>query len=242
MSKHSPQTIQELIDYTKRKLGEDVADDSTIEVDITDDQCEDLVADAVQMWKTYALDGTVECFFVIPTITGQTEYDLPSNTVAVYGYIPYNEYTDMFSLDYQMKTHIGMHYRTYDLTTIQLTKEHLTLMDQKLGKKFTYTFNAATKKLYITAGAQTGSSIVVLASKWVDEVPNIYNEIWLKKYVEALFLKQWGTNFRQFDGEKLPGGITINWKDMISDAKEKIEKLEAEVITHWSRPIRMKRG
>lgn len=242
MSIHSPESIEELIEYTKRKLGEDRNDGGTLEVDITEDQCYDCVADAVQMWKTYALDGTVDCFYVIPTKTNKTEYNLPPNTVAVYGYIPHNDYTDMFSLDYQMKTHIGMHYKTYDLTTIQLTKEHLTLMDMKLGKKYHYTFNAATKKLYITAGAQDGQSIVVLASKWVDDVPNIYNEIWLKKYTEALFLKQWGTNFRQYDGAKLPGGITINWKEMLGDANTQIKELRDELISYWSRPVRMKRG
>lgn len=242
MSIHEPKTIDELILYTKRSLGEDIDDDSTIEVDVTDNQCEDLVAKTVQMWKTYALDGTVECFYVIPTITGQTEYDLPSNTVAVYGYLPHNEYTDMFSLDYQMKTHIGLHYKTYDLTTIQLTKEHLTLMDMKLGKKFQYQFNGATKKLYITAGAETGQSIVVVASKWVDEVPNIYNEIWVKRYMEALMQLQWAKNLQQFDGVKLPGGITINWREMKSEAKTDIERLEKELVENWSRPVRMKRG
>ena len=242
MAIHEPKTIDELILFTKRSLGEDEDDDSTIEIDVTDNQCEDLVTKAVQLWKTYALDGTVDCFFIVPTITGTTEYELPSSTVAVYGYIPHTEYTDMFSLDYQMKTHIGMNYKTYDLTTIQLTKQHLALMDMKLGKKFQYTFNGATKTLNISAGAETGHSVVVLGSKYIDEVPNIYNEIWIKKYMETIMQLQWAKNLSKFDGVKLPGGITINWRDLRTEAVGDKKELEKELIENWSRPVRMKRG
>ena len=242
MSIHNPETIDELVDYTKRKLGEDRAEEGTLEVDITDNQAYDCIEDAIQLWKTYAYDGCVECFYIIPTVTGKTEYKLPPNTFAVYGYLTQTEYTDMFSLDYQMRTHIGLHYKTYDLTTIEITKEHLALMDLKLGKKYMYSFNAVTKTLTITAGAKTGCNIIVTASKYIDSVPNIYNEPWIKEYVEALFLKQWGTNFRQFEGVKLPGGVSINWKEMVGDANTRIKELREELINYWSRPVRFKRG
>ena len=243
MSLHCPETEDELIAYTKRKLGEDVACDGTLEVDITDNQCRDLVADALQMWKMYSYDGCKEVFYVIPTKTGKTDYRLPSNTFAVYGYLPINEYYNMFSLDYQMKTYMGMNLRNlFDITTIQITKEWLALLDLKLGKKYQYLFNSATKILNISAGAQTGTSIVVTASQFVDDVPNVYNEIWMKRYCEATFLKQWATNFRQFNGVKLPGGITINWESMLGDANQRIKELEEELVTHYSRPVCMQRG
>lgn len=245
MSLACPETEQELIEYTKRKLGEDRLDDGTLEVDITDQQCKDLVADAIQMWKTYAYDGCKDVMYVIPTVTNKTDYVLPPNTFAVYGYVVCNQYSDMFSLDYQIRTHVGMDLRFFGndaLTTIELTKEYLALVELKLGKKFDYTFNSVTKILNIVAGAQTGQKLCVVASQFIDDVPNIYNEIWIKRYVEALFLKQWGTNFRQYDGIKLPGGVVVNWKEMIGDANTKIDKLEEELVTHWSRPVRFKRG
>lgn len=244
MSIHCPETEEELIAYTKRKLGEDMAcKDETLEVDITDNQCKDLVEDTLQMWKMYSYDGCKEVFYIIPTKTGQTQYQLPSNTFAVHGYLPINEYYNMFSLDYQMKTYMGMNLRNlFDITTIQITKEWLALLDLKLGKKYMYEFNSASKMLNIYAGAKTGTTIVVTASQFIDDVPNVYNEIWVKRYLEALFLKQWGYNFRQFDGVKLPSGITINWRDMIGDANQRIEKLEEELVTHYSRPVCMQRG
>lgn len=242
MSREEPATIEELIEYTKRRLGEDILDDTSIEIDITEQQCLDLVSAAIQKWKTYAYDGCTECFFVIPTITGQTEYKLPQNTVAVYGYVPATEYNNMFSMDFQMRTHIGMNYKTYDLTTIEVTKEHIAMLDLKLGKKYAYTFNGVTKILTVQAGAETGSSIVAMGAKWTDEVPNIFNEIWIKEYTEALFQIQCARNILKFDGIKLPGNATINWKEILTEGKEAKAKLETEVITHWSRPIRFKRG
>lgn len=242
MSKHEPASMEELILYAKRKLGEDDEDDSTIEVDITDNQCEDALNDTLQMFKTYHYDGSKEVFYVIPTITGQVEYKLPSNTIAVYGYLPHSEWQNMFSLDYQMKQYLGLTYKTFDITTIEITKEYLALMDLKLGKKYMYTFNGVTKTLYITAGAETGSTIVVTASQFIEEVPNIFNEIWVKKYIVCLMQLQWAKNLRKFDGVKLPGGITINWKDMLEEAKAEKKELEQELTTTWARPVRMRRG
>lgn len=242
MSRNEPASIEELIEYTKRKLGEDTLDDSTIEIDVTDEQCNDLVADTLQLWKTYAMDGSIECFFVIPTITGTTLYQLPQSTIAVYGYVPHSEWQNMFSLDYQMKTYLGLTYKTFDITTIEITKEYLALMDMKLGKKYAYSFNGITKMLNIYAGSETGTSIVVMASKFVDEAPNIFNEIWVKKYMAVTMELQWAKNLSKFDGVKLPGSITINWRDTLASAKEEKKSLEEELMTKWSRPVRMKRG
>lgn len=245
MSIYNPETEDELIEYTKRKLGEDRSELGTLEVDVTENQFRTIISDVIQLWKTYAYDGCKDVMYVIPTVTGKTEYKLPPNTFAVYGYVVCNQYSDMFSLDYQIRTHIGMDLKFFGndaLTTIELTKEYLALVDLKLGKKFDYKYNSTTKTLNIIAGAQTGQKLCVIASQFIDNVPGIYQEIWVKKMTEAMALKQWGTNFRQFDGVKLPGGVVVNWKEMIGDANQQIEKLEQELYTVWSRPIRFKRG
>ena len=39
---------------------------------------------------------------------------------------------------------------------------------------------------------------------------DVYNDIWLKRYVSALIQRQWGANLIKFQGAQLPGGITMN--------------------------------
>ena len=42
----------------------------------------------------------------------------------------------------------------------------------------------------------------------------IYNDIFLKKYTTALFKKQWGQNLIKFEGMQLPGGATLNGRQI----------------------------
>ena len=39
----------------------------------------------------------------------------------------------------------------------------------------------------------------------------MYNDNWLKDYVEALFQQQWGRNLSKYDGIQMLGGVTLKW-------------------------------
>ena len=56
----------------------------------------------------------------------------------------------------------------------------------------------------------------------------MYNDVWLKKYVTALFKKQWGQNLSKFEGVQLPGGVTLQGRQILEDANTEIEKLEEQ--------------
>ena len=45
------------------------------------------------------------------------------------------------------------------------------------------------------------------------------------KTIEAQKIKkQWGENLSKFEGVALPGGVTLNGRQLIDDAKEEIER------------------
>ena len=46
----------------------------------------------------------------------------------------------------------------------------------------------------------------------------------LKNYCTAAIKKQWGENLGKFEGMQLPGGVTLNGRQLIDDAKEEIER------------------
>ena len=43
-----------------------------------------------------------------------------------------------------------------------------------------------------------------------DSFTDVYNDIFLKKYVTALFKRQWGANLIKYDGVQLFGGVNLN--------------------------------
>ena len=58
---------------------------------------------------------------------------------------------------------------------------------------------------------------------------DVYNDIYLKRYVTALLKKQWGANLSKFNGVAMVGGVTLNGQQIYSEALADIEKLELEI-------------
>ena len=65
----------------------------------------------------------------------------------------------------------------------------------------------------------------------------IFNDIWLKKYVVALIKQQWGQNMSKFEGVQLPGGVSLRGGEISSEAKEEIATLEEELKLTYEVPI-----
>ena len=58
---------------------------------------------------------------------------------------------------------------------------------------------------------------------------SMYNDNWLKDYVEALFQQQWGRNLSKYDGIQMLGGVEMNGSDIYSQAVEELTALEEEI-------------
>ena len=58
---------------------------------------------------------------------------------------------------------------------------------------------------------------------------DVYNDIYLKRYVTALFKKQWGANLAKFNGIAMIGGVTLNGQQIYTEALQDVEKLETEI-------------
>mgnify|MGYP001265695143 CR=1 FL=1 len=65
------------------------------------------------------------------------------------------------------------------------------------------------------------------------EYTDIFNDIYLKRYVTALFKKQWGANLSKFDGVTMLGGVQLNGRQIYSEALSDLEKLEQEMRTTY---------
>lgn len=232
-----------LSDYCLRALGEPV-----IEVNVDDDQIDDRIDEAIQMFQEYHSDAVVRTFrkHVVTTTDITNEYiALPEDMLFVKSVLPIsaNGYDD-FSVEYQLNLNDLYGLRNPgDLVSYELTKQHMRLLDMSInGLSQQVTFNRHMDRLMIEfewgTDIEAGQYIVIEGYQTLDPetYTDVYNDHWLKKYCTALYKRQWGSNLLKFEGIQMPGGVTLNGRQIYEDAIQDIEKLEEELKLTWQDP------
>ena len=69
-----------------------------------------------------------------------------------------------------------------------------------------------------------------------DTFTEMYNDIFLKKYTTAMFKKQWGQNLIKFEGMQLPGGATLNGRQIYDDGVAELERLDEDLNLKYALP------
>ena len=112
---------------------------------------------------------------------------------------------------------------------------HLDFLDHILVGEKPLRFNQHDNRLFIDMDWKNdlavGEFLVIEAYRKLDPETHtdVYNDIFLKRYVTALFKKQWGANLSKFDGVAMIGGVTLNGRQIYSEALQDIDKLETEI-------------
>lgn len=237
----SPNTRDEFIDYCLRALGSPV-----IEINIDDEQVEDRVDEALQWFREYHPDGKRR-FYISHELSaaditngyidiGNTDVltvvrAFPVNTVA--------QTTNFFDIKYQMMLNDVTDLNNFagDLAYYEQMQQYLSLLDMKLSGTPEITFSRQENRLYFYLGDDkitSGDYLVyeVYGIRTPTSSGNDYHSLWnhkfLKEYTIALIKKQWGQNLIKFDGMQLPGGVTINGRQIYEDAQTDLEKLETK--------------
>jgi hypothetical protein len=240
-----PKSRQELVDYCLRNLGAPV-----IEINIDDDQLGDRLDDAIQFYQEYHADATIRRYRK-HQITAQDVTNkyitLPESFIYVTRVLPFDvnaSGTGDFNIEYQM-----MLQDIYDLRgpssilSYALSQEHLAMIDTLFdGKDQTVRFNRHMDRLFIET--RWGSDlvkdqfIVIEGYETINpsDFTNIYNDLFLKRYLTALIKRQWGTNLKKFEGMQLPGGVTINGQQIYDEAVDEINKIEEEMQSKYEMP------
>ena len=103
-------------------------------------------------------------------------------------------------------------------------------------------FNRHMNRLHLdidwTVDTKVGDYIVVDAYRTVDPASfsDIYNDMLLKRYSTALLKHQWGANLIKFEGMQLPGGVTLNGRQIYDDAVTEINAIEEEMQLKYEMP------
>lgn len=128
-----------------------------------------------------------------------------------------------------------------ELVNFQMAMQHLQLMEELLVGKVPIRYNRHTDRVMLDMDWNTlnvGDNIVIEAYRIVD--PNTYTDVWkdrfLQNYATAKIKYQWGSNLTKFNGMTLPGGVQFNGEQILSDAREEIQRLEEEMASSYSLP------
>jgi len=242
----TPSSRTALSDYCLRALGHPV-----IEVNLDDDQMEDRIDEAIQYYQEYHSDAIVRNYrkHEVTAADITNEYiSVPESLLYIRRVLPIkgaNSSVGDFSIDYQLHMNDLFGLRDPgDLISYELTKQYMSLIDLKInGVTEQVTFNRhqdIVKLDSIRWGTDitAGQYIVFEGYETLDPevATDVYNDMWLKRYVTALFKRQWGLNLIKFEGIQLPGGVTLNGRQTFDDANAEIEKLEEQVRLNHEDP------
>ena len=177
-------------------------------------------------------------------LEGNNYIELPESIMSVVRVLDINNGTsNMFDLRYQLRLHDMYDLNSTSVLHYEMVQQHLGMLDQMLVGKPFMRHSKHGNRLYIDMAWGTniaaGEYIVIECIRKQDPTTftDIYNDVWLKRYTTSKLKLQWGQNLIKFDGIQLPGGITLNGRQLVDDAKEEITKLEEELRTGYELPI-----
>ena len=230
-------TRPQLIDYCLRRLGAPVTD-----INVDDEQISDRIDDAIEFFQEYHFDG-VEKVFLKSELT-QDDIDneyitIPDAVISVLRVLPipnFNAFqTGFFNEEYQLRLNDLESFSGSSMINWQMSLTNFSLIEHLFSIQPTMMYNRKQDRVYLETDwankFTVGSILIIEAYRALDPstYPQVYNDMFLKKYATALIKQQWGSNLKKFTGVVLPGGIQLDGQTIFTEASEEIIKIEEEM-------------
>jgi len=235
----NPSSRQGLIDYCLRRLG-----DPVIEINVDEDQIEDRVDEALQYFREFHSEATyrgyIQHLLTADDITNKY-VSISSDVQQVTKLFKLEQglfSRNMFSVKYQMHMNDIANMGSYvgDLAYYEQVQQYLSLLDMRLNGTPQVEYVRKQNRLYIHGNfddgdIKEGEYIVAEVYSVIDGATHtaVWNDLWLKEYTTALIKHQWGANLIKFEGMQMPGGVTINGRQIYEDALQDIERLRERI-------------
>ena len=166
---------------------------------------------------------------------------IPESVLSVVNIFPFSNKgnLNLFDVRYQMRLNDLYDFSSTSIVNYDVVLRHLDFLDHVLVGEKPLRFNQLDNRLYIDMDwkndLQIGEYLVIECYRKLDPdtYTDIYNDIYLKRYVTALIKRQWGINLSKFNGVTMVGGVTLNGGDILREAQQDIEKLEIEIRTTY---------
>jgi hypothetical protein len=244
-----PTSRSELKDYCLRKLGFPVVD-----INVDDDQLEDRIDDALQLFREYHFDGTDNEYLATKVTAGDISNNyvtLASSIIGVTKVFPLTSAQasstssagfNMFDINYQLRLNDFYNLTSSSYTYYVIARQHLAMLDLIVTGEVPFDYNKKINRLNIHMdwnGKLDPDSYIVIECKRVvdpDVYTKVYSDTWLKEYTTQLFKRQWGENLKKYGNYILPGGIVINGQTIFDEAVVEVGRLEEKLIDAYEEP------
>ena len=258
----SPNSRAELITYCKRQLGEPVLqvniDDEQVNNVIDDtyqffqENCYNGMERAYLFHEITADDKT-RFAASVTTSSGTTDWKETTNYIPVpdhvvgitrvFGLVSNSIRSNLFGVEYQLFLNDLYAFGSLDILNYYMNKQYLETLDMVLnnGSFQQFRFTARRDRLYLDIDKdflKEGTNVLIECHRLNDptDATEMNNDPFVKKYATALMKKQWGQNLIKYNNVQLPGGITLNGRELYTDALAEIEKIESEVLSKYAIP------
>lgn len=240
-----PSSREELKEYCLRKCGKPV-----IDINIDDSQVEDALDDALHFWREYHYSGTERTYLKMLTTQQDIDnkyYVVPEEVNSIMkvfqgGYYAQSSSGSLFNVEYQLRLNDLWDLSSAQLSGYYIARQYLAQLDDILNVEPRFRFNQYHGKVQIDW--EWGNDIgldqyaIIEVNQYInpEEFEGVYGNWVFRNLAAAYTKKRWGDNLSKFDGLQLPGGVTLNGPNIISEAKEEIERIEQDFIIRFQAP------
>ncbi len=152
--------------------------------------------------------------------------------------------SDLFSFRYQFHLNEMPYLTATSIINYKMSMQHLQLLNDMFVGKKPLRFNRHQNRLYLDIDwdnddLEVDEYVVAECYRIIEPATftDVYNDMFLKKYVTALFKRQWGANLIKYEGVQLPGGTTLNGRTMFEEAITELRETEEQVSLKYELPV-----
>ena len=161
----------------------------------------------------------------------------------VFGLVSNSIRSNLFGVEFQLFLNDLYAFGSLDILNYYMNKQYLETLDMVLnnGSFQQFRFTARQDRLYLDIDKdflKEGTNVLIECHRLIDptEATQMNNDIFVKRYATALMKRQWGMNLIKYNNVQLPGGVTLNGREIYTDALAEIEKIESEVLSKYAIP------
>ena len=152
-----------------------------------------------------------------------------------------NQYYLMDLFSYTSGT--GLAFGGVDMVNYYMVKQHFETIDMIIntGSLVQFRFNTRQDRLYIDIDPNRVTKdqwLLIECYRALDPstFTEVFNDLFVKKYATALMKRSWGQNLIKFNGVTLPGGVSMNGRQLYDDALGEIASLMEDSLSTYELP------
>lgn len=232
--------------YCLRKLG-----DPVVEVNLDEQQIDDAIDDALDMFWEYHADGSTQVFLkheITQDDLDTGNIPIPENVLNVIRVLSLgggegsNGIANMNNLQYVAYfSDLISRIPRAGLGSYAINMSYINTINDMFNAEKLISYNKHQDVLNILGGTDrllVGDFIVYEAVVIND--PEVHSETWnnwwLKAYTTALLKKQWGVNLGKYVNVTLPSGLTINGEAIRAEGIAEVAELEQRLRDEFQEP------